>query len=260
MKAQNLLAAVCVCAVSLMPAFAGQQDISQPPAVYVRGLAMLQLEDQDGLRIALPDAPGHDATITFLMHDGKKRMVPFKGHASIQVSDPSSSRPKVHVPEIVRMKEIYGAVKPALERSPKTVSIPWSGIRSVTTEKVTDARYTFVRKDTGRELETFRPRQIAESIRIELTSGGRIDFGASRGSVGLEGVKAVWIEYLPHDMTRGNPYMEHFHHYLHYVERASGYTFDVEPRKIGTPAGVSPRIGNSFWLDVYVICYVVAVD
>ena len=262
MKVQNLLAAVCLFAVSQMPVFAGQQDISQAPVVYVRGLAMLQLEDRDNLHIALPDAAGHDATITFVMNDGKKTVVPFKGHGAIRVSDPGNSRPVVNVPEVVRMKELYSsALKPLLDRAPRTVSIPWSGIRRVETEKVTDARYTFIRKDTGEELETFRPRKIAESIRIELASAGALDFGASRASFGLQGVKAIWIEYLPHDMTSGNPFVEHFHHYVHYVQRPSGYEFDVEPRKMtGAGARVSPRIGNSFWVGELALCYLVAVD
>ncbi|PYS26427.1 MAG: hypothetical protein DMG11_19945 [Acidobacteria bacterium] len=74
-------------------------------------------------------------------------------------------------------------------------------------------------------------------------------------------MKAIWIEYLPHDMTSGNPFVEHFHHYVHYVQRPSGYEFDVEPRKMtGAGARVSPRIGNSFWVGELALCYLVAVD
>ncbi|HYR84792.1 MAG TPA: hypothetical protein VE422_12000 [Terriglobia bacterium] len=261
MKIQNLLAAVCLFAISQTSVFAERHDDAQFPVVYVRGLAMLQLEDRDNLRIALPDAAGHDATITFVMQDGKKSVVPFKGHGAIQVSDPGSSRAIVNVPEVVRMKELFSsALKPLLDRAPKTISIPWSGIRRVGTEKVTDARYTFVRKDTGEEVETFRPRKIAESIRIELTSSGALDFGASKASFGLQGVKAIWIEYLPRDMAGGNPFVEHFHHYLHYVQRPAGYAFDVEPRKINGSVGVAARIGNSFWVGGEALCFLVGVD
>ena len=98
--------------------------------------------------------------------------------------------------------------------------------------------------------------------RIELASAGALDFGASRASFDLQGVKAIWIEYLPHDMVGGNPFVEHFHHYVHYVQRPSGYEFDVEPRKItgAAAAGVSPRVGNSFWIGGPALCYLVAVD
>jgi hypothetical protein len=262
MKIQKVLAAVCLFAVSLVPAFAAPQvqDSSQAPVVYVRGLAMLQLENPDNLRIALPDASGHDATITLVMQDGRKRVVPFKGHGTVRVSQPSASRPVVNVPEVVRMKELFtSGTKPLLDKSPKTISIPWSGIRRVATEKVTDARYTFVRKDTGDEVQTFRPRKIAESIRIELSASGRLDFQTKAG-VDLQGVKAIWVEYLPRDMTRDNPIAEHFHHYLHYVDRPSGYEFDVAPKRVSGPSSVSPRIGNSFWVDMYVLCWLVAVD
>jgi hypothetical protein len=264
MKVQKLLAAVClfVFTVSLTPGFAApQQDLPQAPVVYVRGLAMLQLEDRENLRIALPDAPRHHATITLIMHDGKKRVLPFKGHGALQVADPSNAVPVVKVPEVVRMKEFYGSkITPLLDRSPNMISIPWAGIRRVATEKVSDGRYTFVRKDTGKEVETFRPRQIAESVRIELSSSGALDFGGSKAKIGLEGVKAVWIEYLPEDMTRGNPYLEHFHHYLHYVDRPSGHRFDVEPKRLTGTAKATARVGNSFWFDVYILCFVVAVD
>jgi hypothetical protein len=265
MKVQKLLAAVClfVFTVSLTTGFAApQQDLSQAPVMYVRGLAMLQLEDRENLRIALPDAPRHDATITLIMNDGKKRVLPFEGHGALEVADPSNAAPPiVKVSEVVRMKEFYGSkIESLLDRAPNTISIPWSGVRRVATEKVSDARYTFIRKDTGKEVETFRPRQIAESVRIELSSSGTLNFGGSKAKLNLEGVKAVWIEYLPQDMTRGNPYAEHFHHYLHYVDRPSGYRFDVEPKRLTGRESVKPRVGNSFWIDLFVLCYVVAVD
>jgi hypothetical protein len=261
MKAQKLLAAVCVFAVSLMSGFAAEKEQSQAPVVYVRGLAMLQMENPENLRIGLPDAPGHDAKITLVMQDGQKRELPFKGHGAIRVTHPSGSQPVINIPEVVRMKEFYGSgIKPLLDKSPKTISIPWSGIRRVATEQVSDARYTFVRKDTGEEVQTFRPRKVAESVRIELSSSGKLEFGASKTSLDLQGVKAIWIEYAPRDMTRENSYAEHFHHYLHYVERPSAYRFDVEPRKVSGPSSVSPRVGNSFWINIYVWCYLVAID
>jgi len=42
--------------------------------------------------------------------------------------------------------------------------------KSVTTAVVSPTRYTFVRSDNGAEIETFRPRQIAESLKFDLSS------------------------------------------------------------------------------------------
>jgi hypothetical protein len=231
------------------------------PTVFVRGLAMLQLQDADSLRITLPDAPGHKATITFVGHDGSKRILAFSGRGAIDVADARSTTPTVNVPELVRMKELYGeAVKPILKAASKTISIPWSGIGVISTEKVSDVRYTFVRKDNGEEVETFRPRKIAETIRIQLNSGGTMRFDQGKTNVDLQKISQIWIEYLPQNMNSGG-YEEHFHHYLHHVVRPAGKDFEVEPRKLSPVSRVTPRIGNSLWMygDV-VFCYLVRLD
>src|SRR5438105_14378383 len=172
MKFRNLLTAISVFAAVTFTslAFSAQPETVHPPTVFVRGLLMLQLEQQDGLHIVLPDAPGHNANITFVMRDGERRVMPFKGHSAIKIAN-SESTPVVKVPELIGLKELFGSdITPKLDHAPNNLSIPWSSIKTVSTDKVSSVRYTFVRKDNGAEIESFRPRNVAESIGIELTS------------------------------------------------------------------------------------------
>ena len=77
--------------------------------------------------------------------------------------------PKIVVPELIRMKEFYGnSVKSHVDKCPTVISIPSNAIRSVSTSQVSQARYTFVRADNGEEVNTFRPRQIADETRSIL--------------------------------------------------------------------------------------------
>ena len=264
MRFRNLLSAMSVfVAVSFTSlSFSAPPETINPPTVFVRGLLMLQLGQQDGLHIVLPDAPGHNANITFVMKDGQRRAVPFKGHNVIQVSD-SESSPVVKVPELIGLKELFGAgIKPKLEHAPNNLSIPWTSIRTVSTDKVSSSRYTFVRKDNGEEIESFRPRNVAESIRIELTSFAGLDFNLAKADIDATNVKEVWIEQVPKDMTDTDVYREHFHHYLHYIDRPASQNYDIEPRKVSGAVAVSyrSRAGNSFWVSSDILCPPVRID
>jgi len=222
---------------------------------------MLQLEQQDGLHIILPDAPGHKATITFVTNDGKRVVVPFKGHSTIQTSQPEPSPAVVKVPELVRLKELFGTgITPLVNRAPNKVLIPWSSIRSVTTDEVSPSRFTFVRTDNGEEIETFRPRNIAETIRIQLTSVGQLDFKPLKSDIDVEKVKEIWIEQVPKNLDSADMYRDHFHHYLHYIERPAGQNFNVEPRKLSGASSRTAQFGQSFWIGADLPCDPVAVD
>jgi hypothetical protein len=262
MRFRNLLAAVSVFAVCFTPlCFAAQPEASTSPAVFVRGLVMLQLEQKDGLHIVLPDAPGHKATITFVMEDGKRHVVPFKGHSTIGTSQAESSPAVVKVPELVRLKELFGSgIKPLLDHAPNNISIPWSSIRTVSTAEVSASRFTFVRKDNGEEIETFRPRNIAETVRIQLSSLGHLGFNPLKSDIELDKVKEIWIEQVPGSRDTADAYRDHFHHYLHYIDRPAGQNFDVEPRKTSGAQSYTPRVGNSFWLGADVLCQPAAID
>jgi hypothetical protein len=167
----------------------------------------------------------------------------------------------VKVPELVRLKELYGSeITSRVDHAPNNISIPWSSVRTVSTDKVSLARYTFVRKDNGEEVETFRPRNIAESIRIELTSFGSLDFSLAKADIDVSQAKEIWIEQVPKDMTNMDVYREHFHHYLHYIDRPASQTFDIEPRKVSGAVSYTPRVGNSFWINELVFCPPVRID
>jgi hypothetical protein len=262
MRFRNLLAAVSVFAVCFMPlCFAAQPDASTSPAVFVRGLVMLQLEQKDGLHIVLPDAPGHKATVTFVMEDGKRHVVPFKGHNTIRTTEAESSPAVVKVPELIRLKELFGSgITPLLDRAPNHISIPWSSIRNVSTTEVSASRFTFVRKDNGEEIETFRPRNIAETVRIQLSSLGHLDFKPLKSDIELDKVKEIWLEQVPNRMDTADAYRDHFHHYFHYIDRPAGQNFEVQPRRVSGAVSSMPRVGNSFWLGGDVLCDPVAID
>jgi len=263
MKFRNLLTAISVLAALCCASWklVAEPGTTTSPTVFIRGLLMLQLEQQDGLHIILPDAPGHKATITFLMNDGKRFVVPLKGRSTIQMSQPELSPAVVKVPELVRLKEVYGAgITPLVDRAPNRVSIPWSSIRSVTTGEVSPSRWTFVRTDNGEEIETFRPRNIAETIRIQLPSVGQLDFKPLKSDIDVAKVKEIWIEQIPKSLDSADMYRDHFHHFLHYIERPAGQNFEVEPRKLSGGSSVTARFGQSFWLGADLICNPVAVD
>ena len=263
MKVRNLLAAAGVFAVCLTTSsVAAQPEVSTSPAVLIRGLMILQLAQKDALHIVLPDAPGHKATVTFVMNDGTRHVIPFKGHSIVKAaSDPERSTAVMKVPELVRMKELYGnGFTPLIDRVANRIEIPWPGIRAVKTDKVTNSRYTFVRKDNGEEITSFRPRNIAESLRVELSSFESLHFNGLKREIDAAAVKEIWIEQVPKDMGTADIYPDHFHHYFHYIARAASQNFDVEPRRVSGAISRSPRVGQSFWLDLVIVCGPIRID
>src|SRR5262245_50499569 len=164
---------------------------------YLRGLVMVAFEN-DMLRIGFPKAPGHKAVLQIQPVNGTKRTLMLKGNGSVQADSAASGHPKVFIPEIVRMSEFYGPnVKAHFEKCPSVIEIPLSAIRSVTTSSVTKDRWTFVRADTGVEVNTFRPRQIAEGLKIELSSNGILKLDGLKLSIPLETTQELVSNYEP---------------------------------------------------------------
>jgi hypothetical protein len=252
----SLMMSVC-----LFGAREADTSVAASPAVFVRGLMMLQLEQQDGLHIVLPDAPGHRATITFVMHDGNRQVIPFKGRTTIKTTATEASPAVVKVPELVRLKELFGSgITPLVDRAPNNILIPWSSIRMVSTYEVSASRFTFVRKDNGEEIATFRPRNIAETLRIQLSAAGQLNFNPLKSDIDASKVKEIWIEQVPKSMDAADIYREHFNHYLHYIARPAGQDFDVEPLKLTGAPSQTPRFGRSFWIGAVYLCQPVAID
>src|SRR5438445_9305939 len=160
------------------------------------------------------------------------------------------------------MKEFYGnSVKSHVAQCPSVISIPSGAIRSVTTVEVSKARYTFVRADNGEEVNSFRPRQIAETIKIDLSSTGVLKLDDGKVNIPLETARELRVEYTPEKVEPGfDAFADHFGHYFSYVERPPALDFAVVPKRISGNSSPTPKVGHHFMmLDEYVVCFLTAV-
>jgi hypothetical protein len=120
----------------------------------------------------------------------------------------------------------------------------------MTTARVSKDRWTFVRADTNQEIDTFRPRQIGESLRIELLSDSVLKLDGGKTTVKLDSTQELFANYAPapKDLA-SNMYADHFVHYMQYVERPPAADFMVVPKKLtGITAKPTPKIGNQFMM------------
>src|SRR5262245_45747038 len=133
---------------------------------YVKGLIMLSFEDSKVLRLGLPKAPGHKATMAMVSQTGGQRSLSLKGTYAVETPAKESARPDYKIPELIRMQELYGSdIHSRVDECPTVIHIPYAAIKSITTAEVSPTRYTFVRADNGQEVTTFRPRRVAETLR-----------------------------------------------------------------------------------------------
>jgi hypothetical protein len=230
-------------------------------SLYVKGLVMVDFESPEVLRIGFPKAPGHQATLNVVPQTGSQRTLTIKGHGAVDAQASAMSQPKIFVPELVQMREFYGTgVKSNVDKCPSVISIPTAAIQSVTTQGVSKDRYTFTRADNGDEVTTFRPRQIAETIKFELLSAGTLKLDNGKVAIPLGTTRELRLEYAPTSMAGMNAYEDHFHHYFSYVERPAALDFDVVPKKIGGNNARTPNVGHHFMrVDNFVFCFPVAV-
>ncbi|PYS53401.1 MAG: hypothetical protein DMG13_12810 [Acidobacteria bacterium] len=246
-----------VSVINVHPAFAASETTS----LYIKGLVMLDFENPEVLRLGFPKAPGHKATLSIVPQNGSRRTLTIKGRGAVEAPASAPGSPRIFVPELVRMREFYGnSVKSRVDQCPSVISIPSAVIRSVTTEQVSKARYTFVRGDNGQEVDTFRPRQIADTIRIDLSSAGTLKLDDGKINIPLDTARELRVEYSPERPDSVDPYADHFNHYFAYVERPAALDFDVVPRKLGAGSAPSPNVGHRFMMtDNIAFCYVIAV-
>jgi hypothetical protein len=265
-RRQFLTALGSASAVSMaIPAFAltSTADTTAPgvTSLYVKGLVMVDLGNPDLIRLGLPKAPGHKATLSVVPRNGTKQVLAIKGHGAIEAKPIAPADTKIIVPELIRMKEFYGNdVKAHVDKCPGTISIPRNTIRSVTATELTASRYTFVRTDTGEEVASFRPRQLADAIRIELSSAGTLKLDCGKVNIPLDTARELRVEYTPEKMSSTDPFSDHFHHYFPYIERPAALDFDVVPRKVGAASSPTPHAGHQFMmLDNVTVCSLAAV-
>jgi hypothetical protein len=232
-------------------------------ALHVKGLVMVDLGNPDVIRLGFPKAPGHKATLSVVPQAGQTRILAIKGKGSIDAPGIASAEPAISVPELIRMKEFYGNdVKSHIDQCPGVISISRSAIRSITTSEVTPSRYTFVRADSGEEVTSFRPRQVADAIKIEISSAGTFKLDDGKVNIPLNTARELRVEYTADRTSSTDPFADHFHHYFPYVERPAALDFDVVPRKVGgaaEPAPTSHMAHHFMMLDAYIMCSLVAV-
>jgi len=265
-RRQFLSALGCAGAVSAMgvSAFASTSAdnvTADLTSLYVKGLVMVDLGNPDVIRLGFPKAAGHKATLSIIPQSGVPRIITIKGHGAVEPKEIASADPKIFVPELVRMREFYGdAVKSHVDKCPSIISIPSNAIRSITTSEVSKARWTFVRADNGEEVTSFRPRQVAETIKIDLSSAGILKLDEGKVNIPLETARELRVEYTPEKIEPGfDPYRDHFGHYFAYVERPAALDFDVIPKRITGSSSTTPKVGHHFMMvDNYAsACYLI---
>jgi hypothetical protein len=229
-------------------------------SLYVKGLVMVDLGNPDVVRLGFPKAPGHRATLS-VVQNGTRQVLQLKGHGVIDAKPVASADTKILVPELIRMKEFYGNdVRSHVDHCPGVISIPRNAIQSIAATELSPARYTFVRTDTGEEVTSFRPRQVADAIKIALSSAGTLKLDDGKVNIPLETARELRVEYTAEKVTSADPFADHFHHYFPYIERPAALDFDVVPRKVGAASSPTPHVGHHFMmLDENVLCSLVAV-
>src|SRR5262245_34067309 len=253
-------------AVSIaIPSFASTSTADKPAtdvtSLYVKGLVMVDLGNPDLIRLGLPKAPGHRATLSFVPRNGIRQVLAIKGHGVVEAKPIASADAKILVPELIRMKEFYGSdVKSHVDQCPSTISIPRNAIRTIAASELTPARYTFVRTDTGEEVTSFRPLQVADAIKIELSSAGALKLDNGKVNIALDAARELRVEYTVDRAPSADPFADHFHHYFPYIERPAALDFDVVPRKAGAQSSPTPHVGHHFMMfDGVILCSLVAV-
>jgi hypothetical protein len=246
--------------INVHPSFASTLDAkSGSTSLYVKGLVMVDFGNPDFVRLGFPKAPGHKATLSIVPQNGVRRTLAVKGNGLVDPGAVASTNPHIFVPELVRMKEFYGpSVKSHVDQCPTVITIPSAAITSITTAEVSPTRYTFLRSDTGAEIETFRPRQIAETLKIDLLSASTLKLDGGKVNIPLETAKELRMQYQPERSDEVDPFAAHFNHYFDYVERPAALDFLAVPKKLGAASSKTPKVGNQF-MDILLFCYMVAV-
>lgn len=224
--------------------FAAEASDEETTPFLVKGLAMLSLGDPDYLRLALPKAPRHVATFSSLPMHGERTSHDIKGHGQV-LGSTRGEKPNLRLPELIHVQELYRDAVSRIDSSPTIISIPWSAVRSVAAETLTEDRWTFVWKESGEEVNTFRPRRIAETMRIDLVSSGVLEMNDGDLSVDLGQVQEVSTDFVPAHEDMGD-FTDHFGYYTPYFQTAN--EAEVAPVKVGrqTQRTVTRALGNSF--------------
>jgi len=231
---------------------------------YVKGLIMVSFEDSKVLRLGLPKAPGHRATLALVPQTGNQRALNLKGAYTIETGSKATGRPEYKIPELIRMQELHGnSVHSRVNECPIVIDIPYAAIKSITALDLSPDRYTFVRSDNGEEIASFRPRKVADTLQIELSSDAVLKTQGGKAEAAMNTMKEVHAEYSPDapaTQEEIDAFAAHFNHYYAYLDRPAGATFQAVPKKLGGNSSTTPHVGNHFapyW--PYTACFVIGV-
>ena len=231
-------------------------------AFFAKGLIMISFEDSSVLRLGFPKAHAHKATLSLVSKNGGQRTLNLKGAYSVETELTAAGKPDFKIPELIRMQEIYGSgIRSRVTECPTVISIPYAAIKSITAPETSPTRYTFVRADTGKEIATFRPRKIAETLKIELTTDAVMNLDGGKTPIALNSMKEVHAEYAPEDasvVAGVDAFTAHFPHYNAYLDRPANANFDVLPKNLGPSSLATPKVGNNFLpIWPYTMCFVI---
>jgi hypothetical protein len=232
---------------------------------YVKGLIMVSFEDSKVLRLGLPKAPGHKATLALVPQTGSQRSLSLKGGAyTVETAAKTLSKPEYKIPELVRMQELHGnGIRSRVNECPTVINIPYGAIKSITAADISPDRYTFVRSDNAQEIITFRPRKVADTLRIELSSDAVLKMENGKSVVAMNTMKEVHTEYSPDapvSQAEIDAFAAHFTHYYDYLDRPAGAKFQAVPKIVGGKSSPTPNVGHHFApFYPYTVCYVVAI-
>jgi hypothetical protein len=229
-------------------------------SLYAKGLIIASFEDSQFLRLGFPKASGHRATLDVAPISGKHQNLTMKGNNVIQTADSASGKSKFVIPEVIRMQELYGdSIRSRVTQCPVVLNIPYAAIRNVTAMYLSPTKYAFIRADNGAEIETFRPRKIAATIKIDLSSAGVLKLDGGK-TIPLSAVAELHAEHLPEPGSvkdDRDAFADHFHHYMHYMDRPPAADFDVTPKKMGGNSPQLPPVASRFMYWPEFICFLV---
>src|SRR5436189_1924893 len=147
---------------------------------------------------------------------------------------------------MVRMQEIYGNnIHSRVNECPTVISIPYAAIKSIAAADLSPDRYTFVRSDNGEEIASFRPRKVADTLRIELLSDAVMKMDDGKSVVAMNTMKEVHTEYSPDapaTQAEIDAFSAHFSHYYAYLDRPAGAAYEALPKKLGGNATATPKV------------------
>ena len=231
---------------------------------YVKGLIMVSFEDSKVLRLGMPKAPGHKATLSLVPQTGSQRLLSLKGNYAVETAAKAVAKPDYKIPELVRMQELYGNnIHSRVNECPIVISIPYAAIKSIAAADLSQDRYTFVRSDNGQEINTFRPRKVADTLRIELSSDAVLKMEDGKTAVAMNTMKEVHTEYSPDapaTQAEIDAFTAHFSHYYDYLDRPAGANYTAVPKNLSGHSASNPKVGNRFAMYwPYVECYVIGV-